>query len=252
VCLATKFGNIRFPDGSNTVNGRPEYVLEACDKSLDRLGVETIDLYLVHRIDASVPIEETIGAMARLVEAGKVRHIGLSEASEATIRRAHAVHPISAIQTEYSLATRDVESTTLPVCEELGIGFVAYSPLSRGLLAGQIRHLDQLTENDRRHAMPRFQGDNLEHNLLLVDALATMADQKAVSTAALCIAWVLAQGQNIVPIPGCFRRNTLDDTLTALTVKFSASELEQIEQASNAKTVMGARYPVGQMARVGK
>ncbi len=252
VCLATKFGNIRFPDGTSTVSGKPEYVLQACDKSLDRLGVETIDLYFVHRIDTTVPIEDTIGAMARLVEAGKVRHIGLSEAGEETIRRAHAVHPVSAIQTEYSLATRDVENSTLPVCNELDIGFVAYSPLSRGLLAGEIRNLDQLTENDRRRAMPRFQGDNLGHNLQLVDALATMADQKGVSTAALCIAWVMARGENIVPIPGCSRRKTLDDALSALTVQFGADELNQIEQASNAKSVLGARYPEKQMTRLGK
>lgn len=252
VCLTTKFGNIRFPDGTSTVSGKPEYVIEACEKSLDRLGVETIDLYFVHRIDTTVPIEDTIGAMAGLVEAGKVRYIGLSEAGEETIRRAHAVHPVSAIQTEYSLATREVESSTLPVCEELDIGFVAYSPLSRGLLSGEIRNLDQLTENDRRRAMPRFQGDNLDHNLQLVDTLATMADQKGVSTAALCIAWVMAQSDRIVPIPGCSRCKTLDDTLTALNVQFSASELQQIEHASTAKTVLGDRYPKAQMARLGR
>lgn len=252
VCLATKFGNIRFPDGTSTVSGKPEYVVEACEKSLDRLGVDAIDLYYVHRIDTTVPIEDTVGAMARLVEAGKVRHIGLSEAGEETIRRAHSVHPLSAIQTEYSLATRDVENTTLPVCDELGIGFVAYSPLSRGLLAGEIRDLDQLTENDRRRAMPRFQGDNLDHNLQLVDALASMADQKGVSTAALCIAWVMAQSENIVPIPGCSRLKTFDDVLSAVTVQFSAEELEQFERASNANTVVGTRYPEKQMARLGK
>ena len=252
VCLATKFGNIRFPDGTSTVSGKPEYVAEACEKSLDRLGVDTIDLYYVHRIDTTVPIEDTVGAMARLVEAGKVRHIGLSEAGEETIRRAHAVHPLSAIQTEYSLATRDVENSTLPVCDELGIGFVAYSPLSRGLLAGEIRDLNQLTENDPRRAMPRFQGDNLDHNLQLVDAIATMADQKGVSTAALCIAWVMAQGDTIVPIPGCSRIKTFDDALSALTVRFDAEELDQIERASHANTVLGTRYPEKQMARLGK
>ena len=252
VCLATKFGNIRFPDGTSTVSGKPEYVVEACEKSLDRLGVDAIDLYYVHRIDTTVPIEDTVGAMARLVEAGKVRHIGLSEAGEETIRCAHSVHPLSALQTEYSLATRDVENTTLPVCDELGIGFVAYSPLSRGLLAGEIRDLDQLTENDRRRAMPRFQGDNLDHNLQLVDALASMADQKGVSTAALCIAWVMAQSENIVPIPGCSRLKTFDDALSAVTVQFSAEELEQIERASNANSVVGTRYPEKQMARLGK
>jgi aryl-alcohol dehydrogenase-like predicted oxidoreductase len=250
-CLVTKFGNIRFPDGTSTVSGKPEYVQEACDKSLGRLGVDTIDLYFVHRIDTTVPIEDTIGAMTLLVEVGKVRHIGLSEAGEETIRRAHAVHPITAVQTEYSLATREVENSIFPVCDELDIGFVAYSPLSRGLMAGKIRSLNELTENDRRRAMPRFQGDNLDHNLQLVDALAAMAGQKGISIAALCIAWVMAQGDSIVPIPGCSRRETLNDCLQAQTVEFSADDIKQIEQASAATTILGTRYPEKQMERLG-
>jgi len=250
VCLATKFGNIRFPDGSSTVSGKPEYVVEACNKSLQRLGVDTIDLYFVHRIDTTVPIEDTIGAMARLVEAGKVRHIGLSEAGEETVRRAHATHPLSAIQTEYSLATRDAEETTLPVCEELGIGFVAYSPLSRGLMAGKIRNLDILTENDRRRAMPRFQGDNLSHNLQRVDALASIAGQKGLSIAALCIAWVMAQGDHIAPIPGCSRRTTLADCLSAFEVGIDSQDLAQIDEALAKTTIVGNRYPEDQMARL--
>ncbi|MEP1209955.1 MAG: aldo/keto reductase [Rhizobiaceae bacterium] len=250
VCLATKFGNIRSPDGGTTVCGKPEYVVEACNKSLHRLGVDTIDLYFVHRIDITVPIEDTIGAMARLVDAGKVRHIGLSEAGEDSIRRAHATHPLAAIQTEYSLATRDAEATTLPICDELGIGFVAYSPLSRGLMTGKIRALDSLTENDRRRAMPRFQGDNLDHNLQLVDALTSIADQKGVSIAALCIAWVMAQGDHIVPIPGCSRRQSLADCTSALEVNIDAQDLAQIDEALARTKIVGNRYPDDQMARL--
>jgi len=251
VCLATKFGNIRFPDGTSTVSGRPDYVIEACDKSLARLGVECIDLYYAHRIDREVPIEDTVGAMAGLVKAGKVRHLGLSEAGAETIRRANAVHPISAIQTEYSLATRDVEETTLPVCVELGIGFVAYAPLSRGLISGEIRNLDALGENDRRRAMPRFQGDNLDHNLKMVDALKEIAAEKEVSIAALSIAWVLAQDDRIVPIPGCSRRKTLEDCLTALTVKLSATDLKYIEGVVAGTNILGTRYPAKQMGGLG-
>jgi aryl-alcohol dehydrogenase-like predicted oxidoreductase len=251
VCLATKFGNIRYPDGTSAVNGKPEYVVEACDRSLARLGVDCIDLYYAHRIDKNVPIEDTVGAMSRLVEAGKVRHLGLSEAGEETIRRGNSVHPISAIQTEYSLATRDVEQTTLPVCAELGIGFVAYSPLSRGLIAGEIRSLDELSENDRRRAMPRFQGDNLANNLKMVDALKEIAAQKGISIAALSLAWVMAQDDRIVPIPGCSRRKTLEDCLSALTVNLSADDLKQIEDATAAISIQGTRYPEKQMGGLG-
>lgn len=251
VRLATKFGNLRFPDGTRGVSGSPDYVPEACDKSLERLGVDVIDLYYVHRIDATVPIEDTIGAMSRLVEAGKVRYIGLSEAGAETIRRAHATHPLSAIQTEYSLATREVEAEILPLCRELGIGFVAYCPLGRGLIAGKIRSLDELADNDRRRDMPRFQGDNLSHNLAMVDALAEIAASQNVSTAALAIAWVLSRGDDIVPIPGCSRRATLEDSLTALNVTLSGPELAGIYAAIQAGNIRGTRYPEKQMARLG-
>ncbi len=251
VTLATKFGNVRLPDGTRTVNAKPEYAVEACDKSLARLGVERIDLWYLHRMDPNVPIEDTVGAMARLVEQGKVGAIGLSEAGAGTIRRAHATHPLAAVQTEYSLATRDVEAEILPACRELGIGFVAYAPLSRGLLSGEIRSLDELGENDRRHAMPRFQGDNLAHNLEMVESLADIAAVHGVSTAALAIAWVLARGDDIVPIPGCSRRATLADSLSALTVELAPADLAAIEAAVDAGRVIGTRYPEKQMARLG-
>lgn len=251
VVLATKFGNMRFPDGTKAVNGSPDYVPEACDKSLQRLGVDHIDLYYIHRIDTNVPIEDTVGAMSRLVESGKVGAIGVSEAAPQTIRRAHAEFPLACVQTEYSVATRDVEAEILPVCRELGIGFVAYSPLTRGLLTGEIRDLDTLEENDRRHAMPRFQDGNLANNLAMVDALKSIADKHKVSTAALSIAWVLARGDDIVPIPGCKRRKTLDDSLTALNVTLSEQDVADIESTVKADEVLGTRYPAGGMKRVG-
>lgn len=251
VFLASKFGNMRFPDGTRKVNGKPEYVPEACDKSLQRLGVDFIDLYYLHRMDPSVPVEETVGAMGRLVEEGKVGAIGLSEAGAETIRRAQATYPLAAVQTEYSLATRDVEAEILPTCRELGIGFVAYAPMSRGLLTGNIRSLDQLGENDRRHDMPRFQGDNLGHNLQMIDALADIASGKGVSVAALAIAWVLSRGEDVVAIPGCSRRQTLNDSLTALEVELSADDQTQIESAIDADNIIGTRYPAKQMTRVG-
>ena len=251
VFLASKFGNMRLPDGTRTVNAKPEYVFEACDKSLQRLGVDFIDLYYLHRMDPSVPIEDTVGAMAQLIEQGKVGAIGLSEAGADTIRRAQATHPLAAIQTEYSLATRDVEDEILPTCRQLGIGYVAYAPISRGLLSGEVRSLDQLGENDRRHDMPRFQGDNLGHNLAMVDALADIAADKGVSIAALAIAWVLSRGDDVVPIPGCSRRQTLNDSLTALGVDLSAGDYARIEAAVDAGNVIGTRYPEKQMARLG-
>jgi len=251
VILATKFGNVRFEDGTSTVDGRPEYVAEACENSLRRLGVDHIDLYYVHRIDTTVPIEETIGAMGRLVETGKIGAIGVSEAGAETIRRAHKEHPLACVQTEYSLATRDVEAEILPVCRELGIGFVAYAPLTRGLLSGEIRNLDDLEENDRRHAMPRFQSENLANNLAMVDALADIAERHNVSTAAIAIAWVLARGEDVVPIPGCKRRKTLADSLTALNVDLSDDDIASIETAVDAPRVLGTRYPAGGMKRVG-
>jgi len=251
VFLASKFGNMRLPDGTRKVNGKPEYVFEACEKSLARLGVDHIDLYYLHRMDPTVPIEDTVGAMAQLVEQGKVGAIGLSEAGAQTIRRAQATHKLAAIQTEYSLATRDVEAEILPACRELGIGFVAYAPLSRGLLSGQVTSLDQLGENDRRRDMPRFQGNNLDNNLAMVKAVAEIAADKGVSTAALAIAWVLAQGEDVVPIPGCRRRATLADSLTALDVTLGDDELARIEAALAADRIAGTRYPEKQMTRLG-
>ena len=251
VILASKFGNMRLPDGGRKVNGKPEYVFEACDKSLARMGVDFIDLYYLHRMDATVPIEETVGAMAQLIEQGKVGAIGLSEAGANTIRRAHATHPLAAVQTEYSLASRDVEAEILPTCRELGIGFVAYAPLSRGLLSGEITSLDQLGETDRRRDMPRFQGDNLASNMEMVQAVAKIATDKAVSTAAISIAWVLARGEDVVPIPGCSRRATLADSLTAVEVKLSHDEMASIEAALDAARIVGTRYPQKQMERLG-
>jgi aryl-alcohol dehydrogenase-like predicted oxidoreductase len=251
IVLATKFGNVRNPDGTASINGKPEYVAQACEASLKRFGVETIDLFYVHRIDPTVPIEETVGAMAKLVEAGKVRWIGLSEAGAATIARAHATHPVSALQTEYSLATRDVEQEILPKCRELGIGFVAYCPLGRGLLTGKIRSLDDLAEDDRRHAMPRFKGDNLAHNLALVDTITEIAEARGVSTAVVALAWVLAQGDDIVPIAGCSRRETLRDSLSALDLRLSADELERLSATFAPGAVVGTRYPEKQMSRLG-
>jgi len=251
VVLASKFGNMRLPDGTRKVNGKPEYVFEACDKSLTRLGVEHIDLYYLHRMDPTVPIEETVGAMGQLIEQGKVGAIGLSEAGADTIRRAQATHPLAAIQTEYSLASRDVEAEILPTCRELGIGFVAYAPLSRGLLSGKIISLDQLGESDRRRDMPRFQGGNLENNLAMVKAVGEIAADKSVSTAAIAIAWVLARGDDVVPIPGCSRRETLEDSLKAIDVRLSDDDLSAIGSALDADRIVGTRYPEKQMQRLG-
>ena len=251
VVLASKFGNMRLPDGTRKVNGKPEYVFEACDKALARLGVDHIDLYYLHRMDPTVPIEDTVGAMAQLIEQGKVGAIGLSEAGANTIRRAHATHPLAAVQTEYSLASRDVEAEILPTCRELGIGFVAYAPLSRGLLSGEIASLDQLGENDRRRDMPRFQGDNLANNLAMVKAIGEIAVDKGVSTAAIAIAWVLSRGDDVVPIPGCSRRSTLQNSLTALEVELSDTDIVAIETALDADRIIGTRYPEKQMARLG-
>jgi aryl-alcohol dehydrogenase-like predicted oxidoreductase len=251
VVLASKFGNMRLPDGTRKVNGKPEYVFEACEKSLSRLGVDHIDLYYLHRMDPTVPIEETVGAMGQLIEQGKVGAIGLSEAGAKTIRRAQATHPLVAVQTEYSLASRDVEEEILPTCRELGIGFVAYAPLSRGLLSGKITSLDELGVSDRRRDMPRFQGDNLGNNLTMVNAVGDIAATKGVSTAAIVIAWVLSRGNDVVPIPGCSRRTTLNDSLTALEVQLSQDDLTDIEEALDASRIIGTRYPEKQMQRLG-
>ena len=243
VFLATKFGNERNPDGSWVgINGKPEYVHKACDASLKRLGVQTIDLYYQHRVDRTVPIEETVGAMAELVKAGKVRHLGLSEAAPATIRRAHATHPITALQTEYSLFARGVEAEILPKVRELGIGFVAYSPLGRGLLTGAITDPTALGDQDYRGRHPRFQGDNFKRNLDLVNALETIAAAKGITPAQLALAWLLHQGVDIVPIPGTRHRKRLEDNCAAVDVELTAEELAHIEAVAQPGAFAGERY----------
>jgi aryl-alcohol dehydrogenase-like predicted oxidoreductase len=244
VVLATKFGHERGEDGAWLgINGRPEYVHTACDASLRRLGVEKIDLYYQHRVDLNVPIEETVGAMAELVAAGKVRYLGLSEASAATIRRAHAVHPISALQSEYSLWTRDLEDEILPTLRELGIGLVAYSPLGRGFLTGRFRSPEDLTEDDRRRNMPRFQAENFDRNLALADRVRELADEKGVTPGQLALAWVHAQGEDVVPIPGTKRRQYLEENVTALDVELSDVELRRLDDAFPPGAAAGDRYP---------
>ena len=249
--LATKFGNVRAPDGRMLrIDGSPRYVAEACDASLARLGIETIDLYYQHRVDPSVPIEETVGAMARLVEAGKVRHIGLSEASAATIRRAHAVHPIAAVQSEYSLWSRDVEVDVLPTCRELGIGFVPYSPLGRGFLTGAVPAADGLAENDARRNHPRFQEANAALNRALVDAVTDLAQARGCTPAQLALAWLLAQGEDIVPIPGTRRIERLDENAQAVFIALDTGEIARIAAVLDAHPVAGTRYPADGMAKV--
>jgi aryl-alcohol dehydrogenase-like predicted oxidoreductase len=248
VVLATKFGNQRLDDGTRVINGRPEYVHSACDASLQRLGVEHIDLYYQHRVDRGVPVEETWGALHELVEAGKVRHLGISEASPATIRRAHAVHPITALQNEYSLFTRDPEGEVLDTLRELGIGLVAYSPLGRGFLSGQITSPDDFTEDDFRRNNPRFQGENFERNLAVVERIRQLAGQKGVTPGQLAIAWVLAQGDDIVPIPGTKRRRYLEENLGALDVRLTPEELAGIEEISPHGVASGDRYAPAMMS----
>lgn len=244
VVLATKFGNERREDGSWVgINGRPEYVRSACDASLQRLGVDHIDLYYQHRVDKTVPIEDTVGAMAELVQAGKVRHLGLSEAAADTIRRAHAVHPITALQTEYSLWEREPETKVFPVLAELGIGFVPYSPLGRGFLTGQIRSVDDFADDDFRRRSPRFQGENFARNLELVDRVKELADQKQCTPGQLALAWLLAQGEHIVPIPGTKKRERLRENLGAVDVELREDELQQLDQLAPTGAVAGARYP---------
>ena len=248
VVLATKFGNVRAPDGKFIgQNGRPEYVKTACDASLGRLGVDHIDLYYQHRVDRAVPIEDTVGAMADLVRAGKVRFLGLSEASAQTVRRAHAVHPITALQTEYSLWSRDVEDEILPTVRELGIGFVPYSPLGRGFLTGQITRPEDIAEGDWRKNHPRFQGDNFQKNLDLVRRVEALARQKRCTPGQLALAWLLAKGDDIVPIPGTKHRRYVEENVGALTVTVSGAEIAQIEGLG---TAAGARYPEGGMRTV--
>jgi aryl-alcohol dehydrogenase-like predicted oxidoreductase len=244
VVLATKFGNQRAPDGTRIgVNGRPEYVHAACDASLKRLGLDHIDLYYQHRVDQDTPIEETVGAMAELVEAGKVRFLGLSEAAPNTIRRAHAVHPIAALQTEWSLWTRDPETDgVLATIRELGIGFVAYSPLGRGFLSGAIQNPDDLAENDFRRHNPRFQGENFNKNLQLVEQVREIASAKGVSASQLALAWVLAQGDDVVPIPGTKRRTYLEENVAADDIRLTDDELRQIDEVLPVGAASGDRY----------
>jgi len=243
VVLATKFGNVRGEDGSfKGVNGSPDYVRSCCDASLRRLGVETIDLYYQHRVDQNVPIEETVGAMSELVKEGKVRYIGLSEASARTIRRAHQVHPISALQTEYSLWTRDPEDEILGAVRELGIGFVPYSPLGRGFLTGRFKKFEDLPAGDYRRNSPRFQGENFEKNLLLVGAIEQLAASKRCTPAQLALAWVLAQGEDLVPIPGTKSRTRLEENVRALDVKLSPGDLARLDEIAPKGATAGARY----------
>jgi aryl-alcohol dehydrogenase-like predicted oxidoreductase len=243
VVLATKFGNQRGEDGSFLgVNGRPEYVRKACDASLQRLGVDHIDLYYQHRVDRSVPIEETVGAMAELVRAGKVRHLGLSEAAPVTIRRAVREHPIAALQTEYSLWTRDPEDEVLPTCRELGIGFVAYSPLGRGFLTGRFKSIDDLPPDDYRRNSPRFQGENFQKNLDLVRRVAEIARRKQCTPSQLALAWVLAQGDDIVPIPGTKQRQYLEENVRAIEVELTPADLAEIDEVAPQGVAAGARY----------
>jgi len=244
VVLATKFGNERREDGSWVgINGRPEYVRSACDASLRRLGVDHIDLYYQHRVDKTVPIEETVGAMSELVQAGKVLHLGLSEAGPETIRRAHSVHPITALQTEYSLWEREPETKVFPVLAELGIGFVPYSPLGRGFLTGQLRNPDDFAENDFRRHSPRFQGENFTRNLALVDRVRAVAEAKGCTPAQLSLAWLLQQGEHIVPIPGTRKPERLKENLGALTVELSAEDVARLDELAPAGVAAGARYP---------
>ena len=253
VVLATKFGIVRSEDpNSRGVEGRPDYVRSACEGSLRRLGVEAIDLYYQHRVDPKTPIEETVGAMGDLVREGKVRFLGLSEASAQTIRRAQAVHPITALQTEYSLWTRDPEDEVLSTCRELGIGFVAYSPLGRGFLTGQIKRFEDLPEDDYRRQSPRFQGENFQRNLDLVRRIEEMAAQKGCTPAQLALAWVLAQGEDIVPIPGTKRRRYLEENLAALEVGLTAEDLVRIHEVAPRGAVAGARYPESMMGLVNR
>jgi aryl-alcohol dehydrogenase-like predicted oxidoreductase len=251
VVLATKFGQIKHPDGTREIAGSPAYVHEACDASLRRLGVDVIDLYYQHRVDPTVPIEETVGAMAELVAAGKIRHIGLSEAGADTIRRAHAVHPVTAVQTEYSLWSRDVEESVLPTLRELGIALVAYSPLGRGFLAGEIRSRDALSADDVRLSQPRFAEDSLAENLALLEVVDAIATRHDVAPAQVALAWVLAQGVDVVPIPGTTSSSHLASNVAAVDVTLTEADLTQLRDLVEGHRVAGERYPPSGMARIG-
>jgi len=251
VVIATKFGNVRGEDGSfRGISGRADYVRKACEGSLRRLGVDHIDLYYQHRVDRTVPIEETVGAMAALVKEGKVRFLGLSEASPATIRRANKVHPVSALQTEYSLWSRDPEDEILPTVRELGIGFVPYSPLGRGFLAGRFQRQEDIPENDYRRRSPRFQGDNFQKNLELLGRVREIAREKNVKPSQLALAWVLSQGGDVVPIPGTTQRGHLEENIQALAIVLTAEDLKRIADAAPKGAASGARYPEAGMQTV--
>ena len=254
IVLATKFGIVRTPENPQFrgVNGKPEYVRQACEGSLRRLGIGCIDLYYQHRVDPDTPIEESVGAMAELVRAGKVRYLGLSEAGAETIRRAHAVHPITAVQSEYSLWTRDPEDGVLQTCRELGIGFVPYSPLGRGFLTGQIKHFEDLAADDYRRQSPRFQGENFQRNLDLVQRVGDIAREKHCSPAQLALAWVLAQGEDIVPIPGTKRRRYLQENVGALDVNLTSADLARIDEVAPKDAFSGLRYPESMMQMVNR
>jgi aryl-alcohol dehydrogenase-like predicted oxidoreductase len=253
VFLATKFGNVRDAEAKWVgINGHPKYVKTACDASLQRLGVHVIDLYYQHRVDPEVPIEDTVGAMSELVSQGKVRWLGMSEAGPATIRRAHKVHPITALQTEYSLWTRDVEKEILPLCRELGIGFVPYSPLGRGFLTGRFRKPDDIEQGDRRLQMPRFQGENLRRNLAIVSHVTAIADRKKCTAAQVALAWVLAQGDDVVPIPGTKRRLYLEENIQAVPVDLTDEDLAEIDEKLPVGIAAGDRYPAEAMKAVNR
>ena len=243
VVLATKFGNAWDADGTRRIDGSPDYVRAAIDRSLARLGVDHVDLYYQHRVDANTPIEETVGALAELVQAGKVKHLGLSEASTATIRRAHTVHPITALQSEYSLWTRDPEDGVLDTCRELGIGFVAYSPLGRGFLAGRFSSPDELDEGDFRKNHPRFSGENLDANTRLAERVNELAEEKGVTPAQLALAWVLSRGDDVVPIPGTKRRRYLEENVAADDVRLTDEDLRRIDEVAPVGAAAGDRYP---------
>jgi aryl-alcohol dehydrogenase-like predicted oxidoreductase len=249
--LATKFGNIRLPDGKPGAKGDPEYVLQACDKSLKRLGTDHIDLYFIHRVDEKVPIEDTVGAMVRLKQQGKIRHLGISEAGPATIRRAHKIHPMAALQTEYSLWTRDVEREILPLCNELGIGFLAYAPLGRGFLTGAVPAGDALPQNDRRRDMPRFQGANAQHNQKLVAALAELARREHCTPAQLALAWLLSRRPPVAPLAGTSRRKWLEENAAAVKLRPAQATLHALDEIFKPGVTQGDRYPAAMMARLG-
>ena len=251
VVLATKCGLVHSPSvGSNSVDGSPEHIRAACEASLKRLNVRTIDLYYLHRVDPRVPIEDSVRAMAELVAEGKVRFLGLSEVHGTTLRRAHRIHPITAVQSEYSLWTRDPETGVLPVCRELGIGFVPFSPLGRGFFSGTLRSADGLGPDDFRRGLPRFQGENFERNLRLVDRLAEVAQRKGCTAAQLALAWVLARGPDVVPIPGTKRRTYLEENAAASELSLSVAEIEEIEHAVRPEEVVGDRYGAGALAMI--